>query len=127
MSIQKYFDGGLTCSINVLDIEASIIWYKEVLGFELIYFLEDMGWCEFSSPVEKVNVGLSQVEKLHESRGNVVLTWGVKDLEAAKEELLKKSVIIDGDINVIENMVKLMTFYDLDGNRFMLYEDIATD
>ena len=57
--------------------------------------------------------------------GNAVLTWGVKDIEQAKAELESKHVRFDGDIRTIEGMVKLATFYDPDGNCYMLYQDIS--
>lgn len=125
MKLLENFDGGLTCSVNVLDIQAAMKWYQEVLGFELIYYLEELGWCELKSPVPGVNVGLSQVEKMPPPGGNAVLTWGVKDIDRAKGDLESRDVRFDGDIRTIEGMVKLATFYDPDGNCYMLYQDIS--
>lgn len=125
MTLKENFDGGLTCSLNVIDIQSSMKWYQDILGFELLYFMEELGWCELKSPVVKVNVGLSQVEKMPPPGGNAVLTWGVKDIESAAAELKRKGVKFDGDIRNIEEMVKLATFFDIDGNCFMLYQDIS--
>lgn len=125
MSLKKNFDGGLTCSVNVIDIQASMKWFQDVLGFELLYYMEDLGWCELKSSVEKVNVGLSQVEKMPSPGGNAVLTWGVKDIESATEELMNKGVKFDGDIRTISGVVKLATFFDIDGNCFMFYQDLS--
>lgn len=125
MNLKENFDGGLTCALNVSDIQTSMKWYQDVLGFKLLYFMEDLGWCELKSPVEKVNVGLSQVEKMLPPGGNAVLTWGVKDIESAKEGLMNKSVKFDGDIRTISGMVKLATFFDIDSNCFMLYQDLS--
>src|SRR6187431_1258588 len=36
----------LTISCSVSDLEPAIAWYRDLLGFELIYKLDDMGWCE---------------------------------------------------------------------------------
>ena len=125
MNLKDNFDGGLTCGLNVTDIKVSMTWYQEVLGFELLYYMKNLGWCELKSPVDKVNVGLSQVEKMPSDGGNAVLTWGVKDIESARSELEERGVKFDGDIRNIEGMVKLATFYDIDGNCFMFYQDIA--
>lgn len=125
MNMKKNYDGGLTCGLNVTDIQKSMKWYQEVLGFDLIYYMEELGWCELKSPVAKVNVGLSQAEKMPSPGGNAVMTWGVKDIEAACNELKSKEVKFDGDIRTIEGMVKLATFYDIDGNCFMLYQDLS--
>ena len=125
MLLKDNFDGGLTAGVSVSDIHESMKWYQEVMGFELLYYMEELGWCELKSPVANVNVGLSQVEKIPPQSGNAVLTWGVKDIEAAREELEKKDVKFDGDIRTISGMVKLATFYDIDGNCFMLYQDLS--
>jgi len=125
MNLKENFNGGLTCSVNVTDIKTSMKWYKEVLGFEPIYYMENLSWCELKSPVENVSVGLSQVEQMPPPGGNAVLTWGVNDIDAARTELEKKGIKFDGDIRTYEGMVKLATFYDRDGNCFMFYQDIS--
>lgn len=124
LSKQSY-DGGLTCALSVLDMDKAIKWYTDVLGFKLIYKMDDLAWCEMESPVAKVNVGLSQVETLEVSNGNAVLTWGVSDIEAARTELEKHDVRFDGAIQTIPEMVRLCTFFDPDGNCFMLYQDLS--
>ena len=52
------YDGGLTCSMGVTDLDRGIAWYRDVLGFELLYRLEDIAWCELKTGVERVNIGL---------------------------------------------------------------------
>ena len=118
------YDGGLTCAMSVTNLDAAIAWYQEVLGFELLYKLDDMGWCELKSPVDRVNVGLSQVETAG-GKGGATLTWGVKSVDDARRELEAKNVRFDGESQVIEGMVKLATFFDPDNNALMLYEDLA--
>ena len=115
------FNGGLTCSMQCADLEKAIAWYSETLGFELIYKLDDMAWCEMKSPVPGVNVGLSQVES-PEVRGGATLTFGVKDIDSARATLEKRDVPFDGETMVIPEMVKLATFFDPDGNKLMLFE-----
>ena len=119
------FDGGLTCSIGVTSLDRSLVWYRDVLGFELLYRLEDLAWCEMKTPVERVNVGLSEVEQAG-GAGGATLTFGVADIEAAKADLDAKGVRQDGPIRDIEGMVRLLTFYDPDDNALMLYQDLQT-
>ncbi len=119
------YDGGLTCSMPVSNLQASIDWYQNILGFKLLYQLDDMGWCELASPVAKVNVGLSQVEAANP--GGATPTFGVTDIGAAKAELENNDVRIDGDIITIEGMVKLLTFYDPDNNALMFFQDLQGD
>ena len=126
MGIKENYNGELTCSMSVTDIKKSIEWYKDVLGFELQYHLEDLAWCEFKHPTANIHLGFSQVEKMPPPGGNAVPVWGVKDIETARKELEEKDVRFDGDTQVIPDMVKLATFYDLDDNCFMLAQDISS-
>ena len=117
------YDGGLTCSLGVTDLDRSIEWYTSVLGMTLLYRREDIGWCELSSAVDKVNVGLSEVEAAG-GRGGATLTFGVIDIEAAKASLDAAGVRQDGPIRDIPDLVRLLTFYDPDDNALMLYQDL---
>ena len=118
------FEGGLTAAYEVSDVSKSIAWYQDVMGFTLQYHLEEMGWCEMASNIPRVNVGLSQVEK-PKVEGGPTLTWGVKDIDAARSELESKGVKFDGETTEIPDMVKLATFFDPDGNHLMLYQDLS--
>ncbi|MEM7309996.1 MAG: VOC family protein [Planctomycetota bacterium] len=119
------YDGGLTCAMGVSDLDRSITWYQDVLGFKLSYKMEEMAWCELESPVARVNVGLSQVEGL-QVEGGATLTFGVKDVDHARASLEDLDVRFDGETQVIPGMVKLATFFDPDGNKLMLYQDLGT-
>jgi predicted enzyme related to lactoylglutathione lyase len=121
------YDGGLTCSLDVADLTAAIKWYQDVLGFKLLYKMDEMAWCEMESPVARVNVGLGQVEKRKPEGGNATLVFGVHDIDAARRQLEAKKVRFDGATRTIEGMVKLATFYDPDGNTFMLYRSLSTN
>ena len=46
-------------------------------------------------------------------------------MRQAKGEIERREVNFDGDIRTISGMVKLVTFYDPDGNCYMLYQDIS--
>lgn len=115
------FTGGLTCSIGVAELGRSIDWYTDILGCELLYRRDDIAWCELASPVAEVNIGLSQVEEPG-GPGGATLTFGVADIEAAKAMLDARGIRQDGDIQEIAGMVKLLTFFDPDGNALMFYE-----
>ena len=119
------YDGGLTVSLPVSDLDAAINWYQNVLGFELKYRLDDMGWCELASSVDKVNVGLSVVE--NQNPGGATPTFGVQDINAAKASLQSRDVRIDGDIVIIDGLVALLTFYDQDDNSLMFYQELDSD
>lgn len=117
------FDGGLTCAMGVSDLDRSIAWYRDTLGFDLIYRLDGEAWCELGTGVERVNLGLSEVEEAG-GKGGATLTFGVQDIEAAKSELDSRSIRQDGPIRDIPGLVRLLTFFDPDDNALMLYEDL---
>ncbi len=111
---------GLTVSISVSDMDRGIAWYEDVLGYKLLYRMDHLGWCELESSVKDVNVGLSVTEE--PNPGGAVPTFGVADIYAAKTWLESKGVKIDGDVIQIEEMVKLLSFYDPDDNALMFFQ-----
>jgi CreA protein len=117
------YGGEITISVNVRDIDRAIEWYREAFGFELIYKLDDWGWCELSTPIKGVHVGLGQTED--DARGATAPYFTVKDIQAAKAHLGSVGATFEGDVNVIEGMVKLAAFKDPDGNPFGLAEPIS--
>ncbi len=118
------YDGGLTCALSVTSLDRSIPWYENVLGMTLMYRMDEIAWCELTSSVARVSVGLSQVENAG-GPGGATLTFGVTDLDAAKAALDAAGVRQDGPINEIPGMVRLLTFYDPDGNALMFYQDLS--
>lgn len=118
------YDGGLTCALQCADLDRAIAWYQDVLGFELLYRMDEIAWCELRSAVAKVSVGLGTVEK-PQTQGGATLTWGVVDIDVARAALESKDVRFDGETQTIPDMVRLATFFDPDGNRHMLYQDLA--
>jgi CreA protein len=109
----------MTAALGVSDIDRSIAWYRDVLGFEVIYKLDDWGWAELRSPIAEVNVGIGQTEEV-EPRGGATPTFGVADIDAARGHLEAHDVRFDGETSEVPGMVRLATFYDPDGNSFML-------
>lgn len=118
------YDGGLTCSMGVTSLDKSIAWYRDVLGFSLLYRMEEIAWCELSTGVARVNVGLGEREEAG-GTGGATLTFGVADIDAAKAELDRHEVRQDGPIRDIPDMVRLLTFYDPDDNALMFYQDLS--
>ena len=111
---------GVTLSMSVSDMDRGIAWYEDVLGFKLLYRMDHLGWCELESSVKDVNVGLSVTET--PKPGGAVPTFGVADIEDAKAWLESKRVKIDGEVIQIEEMVRLLSFYDPDDNALMFFQ-----
>ncbi len=114
----------ITLSISVSDRHASAAWFKEKLGFELRYHIDEAGWSELSTKTEGVILGLG--EQSEPKPGNCVPVFGVEDIDTARAALEAADVTFDGPTQVIPEMVKLATFYDPDNNAFMLAQDLAS-
>ncbi|MCJ8337039.1 MAG: VOC family protein [Pseudomonadales bacterium] len=113
----------ITIAISVRDRHASASWYKDRLGFELIYHADDAGWSELRTKTEGVTLGLG--EQAEPAPGNSVPVFGISDIDTARINLESAGVVFDGATETIEGMVSTATFYDLDGNALMLAQDLT--
>ena len=111
----------LTASMGVTDLDRSISWYEKILGCALLYRVDDIGWCEMQTHMDGVRIGLSQNQSVVQG-GGATNVWSVADIEAAKAHLDAHDVRQDGDIQHIPGLVKLLTFFDPDGNAMMFAE-----
>jgi len=109
--------------MQVSDMEKSIAWCRDVLGFEMLYKVDDIGWCELATTIPGVTVGLSQVES-PETKGGTTLTFSVADIDKARAMLEASKVRFDGATMTIPELVRLATFFDPDGNKFMLSQSL---
>jgi predicted enzyme related to lactoylglutathione lyase len=110
-------------SVNVSDLGRSLEWYKEALGFTEIYRMDQYGWAEVATAIRGVSIGLGQTEEI--KVGGTVPTFSVKDLATAKAHIESKGGTFEGEPYDIEDQVKLVTFYDPDGNPFMLAQTLV--
>ena len=117
------YNGSITLSTSVSNIDESIDWFRNVLGFSEIFRAPEAGWAEITTPTEGVSIGLGQNEEVN-GAGGATPVFGVKDIAAARAELQEKQVRFDGETIEIPGMVKLATFYDPDGNTYMLSESL---
>ncbi len=119
------YSENLVISVGVSDLDRAIDWYQDVLGLELVYKLDQHGWCEMATATRHVTIGLGQTEEL--KPGSTTPTFGVVDIEASRKHLESKDVRFDGDTYEIEGMVKLCMFYDPDGNSYMLAQSLTDE
>ena len=99
------YSGDITLSSSVTDLDASITWFKEMLGFEVVFSVDEVGWAELSSPAAGVTIGLGQNESI-DGKGGTTPVLGVVDIDAARGELEGKGVEFDGETVEIPEMVK---------------------
>ncbi len=117
------YDGRLVCAVSVSNLESALQWYRDMLGFDVIYKLDDWGWAEVDTPVEGLTIGLGQTEDA-DGRGATTPTFGVRDIDAARAHLESNGVRFDGETRDAPS-VRLATFYDLDGNPWMLAQRLG--
>ncbi|MFI6832086.1 VOC family protein [Kribbella sp. NPDC050241] len=118
------YDGRAVCALDVGDLERSLRWYEQALGFEVVHRLDAWGWAELSTPLPGISIGIGQVED-PKTDGGVVVTFGVRDIDKAREHLESHGTRFDGETRLVADEVRLATFYDPDGNTFMLSERVA--
>ena len=113
-------------ALQVKDVEASVQWYREVLGFELVLDLSQMGWCELTTPTDDALLGLGAPKpgEEPETNGGSSLSFGAEDIEDAVVALRKRGVEV-GEIIEIPGIVKLVKFSDPDGNSLMLHQPLG--
>ena len=115
-------DQTITIAMSVKDRHKSADWYKEMLGFETIFHIDDAGWSELQTNTQNVTLGLG--EHVEPVPGNCVPVFGIADLDAARASMEQVGVRFDGPTTVVEGMVKTATFYDPDGNALMLAQNL---
>lgn len=128
-TIQENIVGIHMVWVVVKDLDKAIQYYTETLGLALQDLSKEYGWAELSGPTGS-RIGLAQHnEKSGEWDAtnvkpgqNAVITFTVKDINAAIESYSQKGVRLLGKVMEVPGEVKLQTFQDLDGNLFQLAE-----
>lgn len=113
----------ITLAISVRDRHKSAQWYSDMLGFAVLYHMDDAGWSEMTTNVDGVTLGLG--EQTEPAPGNSVPVFGVDDIGVSRASLEAAGVRFDGETETIEGMVSTATFYDLDGNALMIAQDLT--
>ena len=116
----SYNPANCVVSVSVSDYDRSLAWYRDVLGFPVVYELKEYGWGELKTPFG-FNIGIGQTETV--TPGNVTPTFGVRDIDEAIAYLRERDVKVE-DWHEISGMVRLSTFYDPDGTSWMLAQTL---
>ena len=111
--------GVANCCVPVEDIERSVDFYQNTLGFSVIN--QDGPWAELDA--NGLNIGLNGREPQGtQSGGGPVITFQPEmGLEAAVEDLRSKGVEFPAGISEHE-WGEVATFKDSEGNDLQLYE-----
>ena len=115
----------ITIALSVKDRAASASWFKQHLGFEEIFAVDEAGWTELATNTPGVTIGLGDAEEI--KFGNTMPVFGVDDFDKSRNALEKAGVKFDGDTIEVEGMVKVAAFFDPDGNGLMIAEDLSAE
>jgi predicted enzyme related to lactoylglutathione lyase len=117
------FTPAILATINVSDFKKALAWYKDTLGFEPTYAVDEMGWAELRTAVDGFTLGV-QTDPGANHEGGSVVTLGVADIDAARQRIAANGGSLDGDVDVLPGMVKLARWRDPDGNNFMFAQSL---
>ena len=117
---------GLIVWLYVRDFETSRRFYRKQLGLTETLVDEAAGWAEYSTGVNQAFLAINRFSgktNMPVGGGGVPVLY-VDDIEKAKQELEEKGVIFENEIYIVPELVKIATFYDPDGNKLQLYQNI---
>jgi predicted enzyme related to lactoylglutathione lyase len=118
------FTGGLVLRFTVTDRAKSRDWYRDVLGFEVLFEVDEIGWTEMTNHAAKLTIGLSQSPAVSTSTGTMPVI-GVSNLDATRTHLESKGVKFTGPTIEHAGLVRLATLLDPDGHQIMLYQALG--
>jgi predicted enzyme related to lactoylglutathione lyase len=113
------FKGMRTIIYHVEDLDKAKEWYSTVLGFkpyfdEPFYVGFSVGGYEFGLDPDMTGI----------TKGNnIIVYWGVENLETALEHTLKLGAKTNSDIQDVVGGIKLVTVIDPFGNVFGIIEN----
>ena len=111
----------LLVQLQVSDLERSIRFYKDTLGFEMTERRDDLQFVHLSCGLQGLQIGLSAGGAAPPHPGTVTLNFGVQgDIEEARRALEARGVVFLGPTRVIPGKVRLAEFRDPDGYRIRL-------
>lgn len=113
-----------TGALAVTDLAASVSWYQRVLGCEITRNPEGFGWCELSTPIPGLSVGLQEVSEFQGAVGGATLMFEVEDVAAARAELEAREVRFEGETFTIPGVVSMATFFDPTGNALKIFQPL---
>lgn len=115
---------GISIWYNVRSLDDTIRFYKEKLGFEVVFHDPNSGMAMMSTNTEGCIIGLSEAEEVVPSTSSTV--FEVYDIETARKALEQNGVTFIGDTETVPDMVKFATFSDPDGHSLMLSEELTS-
>ncbi len=116
------YKSGFTVWYSVSNVERTLKFYTEQVGFELDSYDKENGMASVHTNTKDCYIGFSEAEQVVPSTASVV--FEVEDIHAAVKELKEKGITFTGEITTIPDYVKLITFKDPDGHDLELAQQL---
>lgn len=116
------FKSGLVIWYNVTNLERTLAFYTEGLGFAVDYQDEANRMTIVKTNTEDCFIGLAEAKTVVPVTS--ATTFEVKDIEQAFAQLKNRGIKFTGEIETIPDFVKLATFTDPDGHSFELSQTL---
>ncbi|WP_078394607.1 VOC family protein [Shouchella patagoniensis] len=113
---------GFTLWYSVSNIERTLKFYTEQLGFNLDSYDKESGMASVHTNTKDCFIGFSEAEEIVSSTAAAV--FEVEDIEDAVKELKRKGITFNGDVSTIPGYVKLISFKDPDGHNLELSQTL---
>ncbi|MFC6331858.1 VOC family protein [Paenibacillus septentrionalis] len=117
------FKPGVTVWYSVKNLQESLEFYQDKLGFSLLFHDSESGMAMVGTTTEHCIIGFSEAQEVVPSTSSTV--FEVYDIEASRKALEQKGVTFIGETETVPEMVKLATFIDPDGHSLMLSEELT--
>lgn len=116
------FKTGIAFHYNVSDIERTIAFYTEKLGFQIHDYDANMRQARLYTNSKDCLIGFAEMQPVVPS--TTCITFEVENIEQAVKTLQEKGITFKNGIVEVPNMVKLAPFTDPDGYSMMLFSQV---
>ncbi|MFD2132258.1 VOC family protein [Pseudogracilibacillus auburnensis] len=113
---------GFTLWYSVSDVERTLEFYTEKLGFEMDSYDKENGMGSVHTNTKECYIGFSEAEQVVPSTAAAV--FEVEDIDAAVKKLTEKGIVFNGEVSTIPEYVKLISFKDPDGHHMELSQTL---
>jgi len=113
------YTGMLTLEFEVRDRTEALAWFRDVLGFEHLFTVDDLNWSEVRTSAAGVTIGFEEVRD-HPVR-TAALAIGVADIDRARAALEQRGARFVGP-TVNYGPVRIARFSDPSGNMYEIFQ-----